>query len=113
MIMIQGLTSNLSVVTGLDVRKDTNMQLNNIQVISYSLLLQSWRVFAFILCHMLIRIIAVHTMRQSKEQRPYYIIYRMLTFNDERYTAVQSQKAVSAYFTSKQILPFGFATCGV
>ena len=24
-------------------------------------------------------------------------------------TAVQSQKAVSAYFTSKQILPFGFA----
>ena len=25
------------------------------------------------------------------------------------YTAVQSQKAVSAYFTSKQILPFGFA----
>ena len=25
------------------------------------------------------------------------------------YTAMQSQKAVSAYFTSKQILPFGFA----
>ena len=25
------------------------------------------------------------------------------------YTAVKSQKAVSAYFTSKQILPFGFA----
>ena len=25
------------------------------------------------------------------------------------YAAVQSQKAVSAYFTSKQILPFGFA----
>ena len=25
------------------------------------------------------------------------------------YTVVQSQKAVSAYFTSKQILPFGFA----
>ena len=25
------------------------------------------------------------------------------------YTAVQSQKAVSAYFTSKQTLPFGFA----
>ena len=25
------------------------------------------------------------------------------------YTAVQSQKAVSAHFTSKQILPFGFA----
>ena len=25
------------------------------------------------------------------------------------YTAVQSHKAVSAYFTSKQILPFGFA----
>ena len=25
------------------------------------------------------------------------------------YTAVQSQKAVSAYFTSKQILSFGFA----
>ena len=25
------------------------------------------------------------------------------------YTAVQSQKAVSAYFTSKQILPLGFA----
>ena len=24
-------------------------------------------------------------------------------------TAVQSQKAVSAHFTSKQILPFGFA----
>ena len=24
-------------------------------------------------------------------------------------TPVQSQKAVSAYFTSKQILPFGFA----
>ena len=24
-------------------------------------------------------------------------------------TAVQSQKAISAYFTSKQILPFGFA----
>ena len=24
-------------------------------------------------------------------------------------SAVQSQKAVSAYFTSKQILPFGFA----
>ena len=26
----------------------------------------------------------------------------------ESNTAVQSQKAVSAYFTSKQILPFGF-----
>ena len=25
------------------------------------------------------------------------------------YTAVQTQNAVSAYFTSKQILPFGFA----
>ena len=25
------------------------------------------------------------------------------------HTAVQSQKAVPAYFTSKQILPFGFA----
>ena len=25
------------------------------------------------------------------------------------YTALQSQKAVSAYFTSEQILPFGFA----
>ena len=25
------------------------------------------------------------------------------------YTALQSQKTVSAYFTSKQILPFGFA----
>ena len=24
------------------------------------------------------------------------------------YTTVQSQKAVSAYFTNKQILPFGF-----
>ena len=28
---------------------------------------------------------------------------------DDHNTAVQSQKAVSAYFTSKQILPFGFA----
>ena len=27
----------------------------------------------------------------------------------QTYSAVQSQKAVSAYFTSKQILPFGFA----
>ena len=27
----------------------------------------------------------------------------------EMYTAMQSQKAVSAYFTSKQILPFAFA----
>ena len=27
----------------------------------------------------------------------------------ELYTAVQRQKAVSAYFTSEQILPFGFA----
>ena len=25
------------------------------------------------------------------------------------YTAVQSQKAVTAYFSSKQLLPFGFA----
>ena len=28
---------------------------------------------------------------------------------DVDYIAVQSQKAVSAYFTSKQIRPFGFA----
>ena len=32
----------------------------------------------------------------------------VICFQDS-YSAVQSQKAVSAYFTSKQILPFGFA----
>ena len=33
----------------------------------------------------------------------------MDTTEHSKYTAVQSQKEVSAYFTSKQIMPFGFA----
>ena len=37
-------------------------------------------------------------------------LFDMLPFGvAEQYTAVQRQNAVSAYFTSKQILPFVFA----
>ena len=39
----------------------------------------------------------IYKKRNGKHPKEYYN------------TAVQSQKAVSAYFTSKQILPFGFA----
>ena len=36
-------------------------------------------------------------------------VYNYRPKDCETNTAVQSQKAVSAYFKSKQILPFGFA----
>ena len=37
-----------------------------------------------------------------------YVIYHDYSVQEDC-AAVQSQKAVSAYFTSKQILPFAFA----
>ena len=43
-------------------------------------------------------------------------LHQLITFVCRRYicAAVQSQKTVSAYFTSKQIRPFGFADqCGL
>ena len=40
--------------------------------------------------------------RSAQFTLPIYIIMKKM------YTAVQSQKALSAFFTSKQILPFGF-----
>ena len=37
------------------------------------------------------------------------ILIFLLAFSAQHYSAVQSQKTVSAYFISEQILPFGFA----